>query len=185
MKRPYKTYVFLLMGLSLLLRALAVVFTDLGNDEVYYWTYALYPDWSHFDHPPMVGWIISLFTCNLAFDHPFVLRLPALVLGTLNTWLIWRLSLLIETKNRMVRSPVVPGSLYATVLCGRSSSRYSPGCLLPGLSVFYAQSLRLYKRRKEKPSSFLWAGLFAGGAMLSKYTGAYLWRGPAVPAVLQ
>jgi len=59
MKRPYKKYVFLLMGISLLLRALVAALTDLGNDEVYYWTYALYPDWSHFDHPPMVGWIIT------------------------------------------------------------------------------------------------------------------------------
>ncbi|MFY9364487.1 MAG: glycosyltransferase family 39 protein [Bacteroidales bacterium] len=179
MKRPYKTYVFLLMGLSLLLRALAVVFTDLGNDEVYYWTYALYPDWSHFDHPPMVGWIISLFTCNLAFDHPFVLRLPALVLGTLNTWLIWRLSLLIgNEKTGWYAALLYTGSLYATVLCGTFILPDTP------LAAFYLASLYFMLRAcgctndaKEKPSSFLWAGLFAGGAMLSKYTGAYLWPG--------
>lgn len=179
MKRPYKTYVFLLMGLSLLLRALAAVFTDLGNDEVYYWTYALYPDWSHFDHPPMVGWIISLFTCNLAFDHPFVLRLPALVLGTLNTWLIWRLSLLIgNEKTGWYAALLYTGSLYATVLCGTFILPDTP------LAAFYLASLYFMLRAcgctndaKEKPSSFLWAGLFAGGAMLSKYTGAYLWPG--------
>lgn len=40
---------------SVLIRGFLAWYVELGNDEVYYWTYALYPDWSHFDHPPMVG----------------------------------------------------------------------------------------------------------------------------------
>ena len=55
--------------------ALVVVFTiirllianliNLGNDEVYYFTYAVLPDWNHFDHPPLVGIFIRIFTFNL------------------------------------------------------------------------------------------------------------------------
>ncbi len=179
MKRPYKKYVFLLMGISLLLRALVAALTDLGNDEVYYWTYALYPDWSHFDHPPMVGWIINLFTGNLALDTPFMLRVPALVLGTLNTWLVWRLGLLIgNEKTGWYAALLYTGSLYATVLCGTFILPDTP------LSAFYLASLYFMLKAcgctndaQEKPSSFLWAGLFAGAAMLSKYTGAFLWLG--------
>ncbi len=179
MKRPYKTYVFLLMAISLLLRALVAALTDLGNDEVYYWTYALYPDWSHFDHPPMVGWIINLFTGNLALDTPFMLRLPALVLGTLNTWLVWRLGLLIGNKKTgWYAALLYTGSLYATVLCGTFILPDTP------LGAFYLASLYFMLRAcgctndaQEKPSSFIWAGLFAGAAMLSKYTGAFLWLG--------
>ncbi|HHV40968.1 MAG TPA: glycosyltransferase family 39 protein [Bacteroidales bacterium] len=179
MKRPYKKYVFLLMGISLLLRALVAALTDLGNDEVYYWTYALYPDWSHFDHPPMVGWIINLFTGNLALDTPFMLRLPALVLGTLNTWLIWRLGLLTGNKKTgWYAALLYTGSLYATVLCGTFILPDTP------LATFYLASLYFMLRAcgctnnaQEKPSHFLWAGFFAGAAMLSKYTGAFLWLG--------
>ena len=48
---------------------------QLGNDEVYYWTYAKFPDWSHFDHPPMVGLFEQLFTLNLFFESELALRL--------------------------------------------------------------------------------------------------------------
>ncbi len=81
----------LLLAISFLCRSVIAALTELGNDEVYYWTYAAFPDWSHFDHPPLVGWIIQLFTMNLRVDSAFALRLPALVLGTFNTWMIYRL----------------------------------------------------------------------------------------------
>ncbi|HCT70866.1 MAG TPA: glycosyl transferase, partial [Bacteroidales bacterium] len=57
--------------------------------EVYYINYALYPDLSHFDHPPMVGWLIQLFSLNLLFDSELFIRLGAVVAGTLNTWLMY------------------------------------------------------------------------------------------------
>ena len=104
MKKPYQKHLLLLMGFSLLLRSLVAGLTELGNDEVYYWTYALFPDWSHFDHPPMVGWLINLFTGNLTFDSTFMLRVPALVLGTLNTWLAWRLGLLTGSRKEIGRA---------------------------------------------------------------------------------
>jgi len=47
-----------------MLHLLIACFTELGNDEVYYYTYALQPDWNHFDHPPMVGLLIRLTTIN-------------------------------------------------------------------------------------------------------------------------
>ena len=81
--------ILVLLLCSFILRAFVAGFIELGNDEVYYWTYAKFPDWSHFDHPPMVGWVIQLFTLNLRFDHEFFLRLGAVVFGTLNTGLIF------------------------------------------------------------------------------------------------
>ncbi|NTU95851.1 MAG: hypothetical protein HGA52_07365, partial [Bacteroidales bacterium] len=62
-----KRYLFILIGVSALVRALIAYFLDLGNNEAYYWTYGLYPDMSHLDHPPMIGWFIQLFTVNLYF----------------------------------------------------------------------------------------------------------------------
>jgi hypothetical protein len=32
---------------------------EFGNGEVYYWLYALHPDISHFDHPPMIGFLFN------------------------------------------------------------------------------------------------------------------------------
>ena len=105
-----------------------------------------------------------------------MLRLPALVLGTLNTWLVWRLGLLIGNKNRMVRSPVVHRfSIRYRPLRNIHPPRHSPGAFYLA-SILYAQSVRLYKRLTEKPSSFIWADCLPV-PMLSKYTGAFLWLG--------
>jgi hypothetical protein len=52
---------------------------ELANDEVYYWTYALFPNLSHFDHPPMVGILAQLSTFNLWLTDDFFLRFDALV----------------------------------------------------------------------------------------------------------
>ena len=32
------------------------------SQEAYYWTYAQHPDFSYFDHPPMVAWLIWVGT---------------------------------------------------------------------------------------------------------------------------
>lgn len=38
-------------------------------DEAYYWVWALNPDWSYYDHPPMTAWIIWPFTFPAEFEH--------------------------------------------------------------------------------------------------------------------
>ncbi|NLI74969.1 MAG: hypothetical protein GX442_00845 [Candidatus Riflebacteria bacterium] len=56
----------LVMGLTL----------DLTPDEAYYWEFARRPDWSYFDHPPLVGYLIALARLLLG-DTPAAVRLPA------------------------------------------------------------------------------------------------------------
>ena len=81
----------LIIVLSVLVRGLLAWWLELGNDEVYYWTYALYPALSHFDHPPMVGFFIQVFSFNLFWDNELFLRLSSVVLGGFNTWIIYNI----------------------------------------------------------------------------------------------
>ncbi len=53
--------------------------TELSNDEVYYWTYALQLQWNYFDHPPLVALLIRFFTGNLAVQQEFFIRLGSIV----------------------------------------------------------------------------------------------------------
>ncbi len=171
----------LLLAVSLLVRCIVAALTELGNDEVYYWTYALYPDWSHFDHPPMVGWIIQLFTLNLRYDSAFFLRLPALILGTVNTWMIYRLGMLIRNpRTGWYAALLHTGSLYATILVGTFILPDTPLSTFYLLSLFFmfkACGLGSSDKKDPQPVFFLPAGVFAGLAMLSKYTGVFLWAG--------
>ncbi|MFA5444144.1 MAG: glycosyltransferase family 39 protein [Bacteroidales bacterium] len=180
-KEDYKKRIILLLAVSLLVRGIVAALTELGNDEVYYWTYALFPDWSHFDHPPMVGWIIQLFTLNLRYDSAFALRLPALILGTFNTWMIYRLGILIRNpRTGWYAALLHTGSLYATILAGTFILPDTPLSTFYLLSLFFmlkACGLGSTEKKGPKPVFFLPAGVFAGLAMLSKYTGVFLWAG--------
>ena len=35
-------------------------FTQLNNDEAYYWMYSKYLAWGYFDHPPMIALMIKI-----------------------------------------------------------------------------------------------------------------------------
>ena len=54
---------------------------DLLGDESYYWDWSRHPDWCYYSKPPMVAWLIGVFTFFLG-DSTFVVRLPAVVLGS-------------------------------------------------------------------------------------------------------
>ena len=59
----YRTIFLLLLGLTLVLRFLAMIRVPLIPEEAYYWLYsAQRPNLSYYDHPPMVAWIIRLGT---------------------------------------------------------------------------------------------------------------------------
>ena len=47
-----------------LIRCIIAANVELGNDEVYYWTYALHLQSSYFDHPPLVALFIRIFTID-------------------------------------------------------------------------------------------------------------------------
>ena len=90
---------FWLLAISTIVRTVLAAWLEFGNDEVYYWTYALYPDWSHFDHPPMVGWAIQLFSLNLLLDNELFIRLASVVFMTANTYIIFRIIRILHSQK--------------------------------------------------------------------------------------
>ena len=47
----------LLILVSALMRWIAASSLGLGNDEAYHFLYAIHPDLSYYDHPPMLAWV--------------------------------------------------------------------------------------------------------------------------------
>lgn len=56
-KDQYKNLFFLVW---LLLGLIQAGFTELMDDEAYYWVYSRHLDWGYFDHPPMVALLIKM-----------------------------------------------------------------------------------------------------------------------------
>ena len=186
----------LLIGLlvvSAIIRGFLAAWMEFGNDEVYYWTYALYPDWSHFDHPPMVGWVIQLFSLNLLLDSEFFIRLASVVFMTANTYIIFRIGKdLKDAQTGLYAALLYTASVYAFVITGIFIMPDTPLMLFWLLAVWMAMKYFKVKvpepvegptdfetvlRQAQQPRFLIFFGLFSGLAMLSKYSGVFLWVG--------
>ena len=174
-------YLFILLGISALIRSFLAYFIEFGNDEVYYWTYAMYPDWSHFDHPPMVGWFIQLFSGNLFFTSEFFIRLSSVICMTINTYLIYLIGKQVKNEQTGFYAALLyTSSVYAFVITGIFILPDTPLSIFTFLAVlFFIKYFQL-----EKNKHLLLAGLFSGLAMLSKYSGAFIWVGVGLYVIL-
>lgn len=189
---------FWLLAISTIVRTVLAAWLEFGNDEVYYWTYALYPDWSHFDHPPMVGWAIQLFSLNLLLDNELFIRLASVVFMTANTYIIFRIGKEIkDAQAGLYAALLFTASIYAFVITGIFILPDTPLMLFWLLAIWMAIKclkvkvpepaegptdsktvLRYFdKHSTQQPKFLLLFGLFAGLAMLSKYSGIFLWVG--------
>ncbi len=175
----YKKALWILIGASTLIRLLLAATFELGNDEVYYRLFAMYPDWSHFDHPPMVGWVIWLTSLGMAFTGELAFRLSAVIFGAVNTWLIFRIGVAVKNERTgWVAALLYTASIYAFIISGTFIMPDAP------LSFCWLMTLWLFTKMFDETNAFtgrnramLLSGLFIGLAFLSKYTALSLWGG--------
>ena len=64
-------------------------FTELLDDEAYYWVYSKFLDWGYFDHPPMTGLLIKMGYA--IFPNELGVRLFPLLLNVLSLMIIEKL----------------------------------------------------------------------------------------------
>ncbi|MBS1490163.1 MAG: glycosyltransferase family 39 protein [Bacteroidetes bacterium] len=173
----YKKHALGVMAMATLIKLFLALQLELGNDEVYYWTYALYPDWSHFDHPPMVGIMAQVFSLNLLLPGSFFLRLGPVILSAVSTWIIFLIGKKIkDERTGLYAVYLFTGSVYGFIISGFSFIPDSPLVLFWLLATYLMVSFLPAKQiSKKEQNSIRWFGLVAGLAMLSKYQGAFLW----------
>lgn len=174
-------YLILLLAVSALIRGVLASVVEFGNDEVYYWTYAMYPDWSHFDHPPMVGFVMQLFSLNLLFTSEFFLRLSSVIFMTINTYLMFLIGKQVKNEQTGFYAALLyTASVYAFVITGIFILPDTPLSIFTFLAVL--QFIRYFQNEKNK--HLILAGLFTGMAMLSKYSGVFVWIGAGLYIIL-
>ena len=165
-------YLAWLLTISVLVRGFLAAFIEFGNDEVYYWTYAMYPDWSHFDHPGMVGWIMQIFSLNLLLHSEFALRLSSIIFMTLDTFIIYKIGCLVKNKIAGFYAALLyTASFYCFVITGVFIMPDTP------LMLFTLLAMWCFVKWTRHGTSLLWAGFFTGLALLSKYSAGFIWVG--------
>ena len=101
------------------LKVLLASTLDLGVDEVYYTTYAKKLQWSYFDHPPLVGWLIWLTTLGGALHGPIAVRLGSILLSTGSVYLIYSMTQLIYgTRSAWISAGLFAASYYTSIVSG-------------------------------------------------------------------
>ncbi len=176
----------LITTINLIIKSLPASVLELGNDEVYYWTYALFPDWSHFDHPPMVGLTIQLFSLNLAFQSELMLRLGSLILSTFNIFILYYLVKKLYSRQAAFISVLLfTSSFYFNIICGLFILPDTPQIFFVLLALYFGLP-SVIKRDPAKKDDFrlLLFGFFTGLAFLSKYHSLFLWLGFALYIML-
>ena len=134
MFKSYSQKVFGLIFFAACMKMIAAPFLELGNDEVYYWTYALQLDFNHFDHPPLVGFLIRAATLNMHWVSELSMRLGAIISASVGCYFVFKTTLVLSSER---------AGFFAAVL-------YQAGVYTGFIAGFFIlpESLSLDKRRK-------------------------------------
>jgi hypothetical protein len=158
--------------------ALRIVYAsvmELRTDEAYYWTWSKESALSFLDHPPMIAWFIR-FGTSIFGDTNLGVRFAG-ILAMLATQLL--LADIVRRVTHDFRSVVLALLMpEAALYYGLLMAKVSPDVALIPFAVAMLWAL---VRLTESNDARWWlaAGLFAGLALLSKFTAVML-----VPAVL-
>ncbi|PYF77111.1 ArnT family glycosyltransferase [Pedobacter nutrimenti] len=159
--------------------------TTLGNDEVYYWTYAQDLQWNYFDHPPFVAWLIRLTTLNSAIHLEVAVRLGAILSSGICTLLIYRMtSFVAHQRAAWYAALLYASSFYCSIIAGTFILPDSPQMVFWLWSIFLLLKINR-ATEKNSPNFKLWClfGLAAGLCILCKVHGIFLWLTVALTAL--
>jgi dolichol-phosphate mannosyltransferase len=161
-----------LLGLSLILRLLTIVFVPLMPEEAYYWMYSQHPSLSYFDHPPMIAWAIYAGTW-LFNDTEAGVRICGNLMATIAIGLMYWYA-----RIWMSRRVAIVSALTLLILPFYSWTGFiatmDSQLIFFWLLCLIGASLAL---KEQKWWGWYIAGVAFGAAMLSKYTGVFCGAG--------
>ena len=166
--------VLLLIAVTFFVRLCWGAVMELGNDEAYHYLYTVHPDWSYFDHPPMLMWVASVgrALCG-GWLHPASLRLGFMLLFAGSTWVLF------DWTSRWFDEKAGYYAALAMNLTAYYAAAAGAFVLPDGPFLFFALltmcALCEALFRAERSSlAWVWVGLACAGAMASKYHGILL-----------
>jgi 4-amino-4-deoxy-L-arabinose transferase-like glycosyltransferase len=154
----------LTLALIFLLQLLMLPSFELAHDEAYYWLYSRHLDWGFFDHPPMVGLVIRLFSF-LPFKELSV-RLGFLLMQFATLWILLRMLPTGARQTGWMLFFCFPLASFAGILA-------LPDMPLLFFTACYCYGLQLYLEKDDLRSALL-LGLVIPLLLYSKYHGILL-----------
>jgi hypothetical protein len=177
MLKTYSQKVYLLIFFAAIAKIIAAPFLELGNDEVYYWTYALELDFNHFDHPPLVGFLIRASTLNMHWVSELSMRLGAIISASLGCYFVFKTTaVLANERSGFYAAILYQAGVYSGFIAGFFILPDSAQLIFWTASL-YVMSLLLFGNKEKQIGYWILLGLLIGLATLSKVHGLFLWAG--------
>lgn len=153
--------VAIFIGTWLALNIFQSLFTELFNDEAYYYFYSLRLDWGYYDHPPLIALFIK--TGYLLFHNELGVRIGIVILSSLSILLLIRMEKVNDYKLFI--------SLFISILIIQITAFLAvPDSLLFFFSVVFFLAYRRFLERNDLAGTLL-LGVSMALLLYSKYHG--------------
>ncbi|MDR3307150.1 MAG: glycosyltransferase family 39 protein [Endomicrobium sp.] len=166
----YKLGFWVVNVVSAASRLLIIGKIGLTVDEAHYWVYSKFLDFSYFDHPPLIGYIIKASTLVFG-NNEFAVRFPTVLIFFFATWIFF-----ICAKKLYNERTAFFGILLLNVLPVFSFLGSVIAVPDSPLALFWLLSLLIFAAIIETSNKNYWylLGITIGFAMLSKYNGVLI-----------
>ena len=164
--KHHHLYLVLFLSGWFCINMLQSIYTQIANDEAYYWMYAQFPAWGYFDHPPMIAFMIKLGSFLLP-GEPGV-RIMIILAQLLSIILIWKMT---DEDN-----PSLPNHfLFFGIAAAIPLFQIYGFIATPDAALLLFICLFLFSYRKFLHKESFWnillLGISMAGLMYSKYHG--------------
>ena len=166
MKENFKSFLIILIIIQLYrFFVLLNSHYDLYVDEAYYWGWSREFSFGYYSKPPMIAWVISIFT-SLCGDSEFCVKLPSLIIYPITSLFIYLSAKELFDEKVAFYSGVIFITLPAVSL---SSLIISTDVVL---LLFWSMAFYFFIKALKSDRTLYWilAGVSAGLGLLSKYT---------------
>lgn len=183
-RTSYHRKTLILITLFTIVRCVLAFLMELSNDESYYWTYSKYLKWNYFDHPPLIAYVIRIFTANLYLqDYEGFIRLGSVAGCALSTWFIFKATEVIHSaKAGWITACLYSTSFYAGVMAGMHAMPDAPQMVF---WTFCLWMLAKISTGDQTWTTWILFGLGAGLCIMSKVHGIFLWFGLGIFILVQ
>lgn len=156
-------YFWHILIVTIAVKLLLAYYVPIISDEAYFYVWGQHWDLNYYDHPPMTGWLMALF--SYLGGHIFFSRLISIISGLVVAWGIFvvvRDGFNLPDKARLACLTFVVSPLHVLFVIVTTDTPVFLFVFLAGMAFFYG-------RRRHSNGFFLLAGAFWGMAVISKY----------------
>ena len=168
-----------ILAAVIIIKLILAYYVPIVSDEAYFWVWGQHWDLNYYDHPPMTGWLMALFS-GLG-RHIFWYRLISVISGFIVAWGIYHLvrhGFDRPDKARLVCLTFVVSPLHVLFVIVTTDTPVFLFVFLAGMAFFYGL-------RRNRNAWMVLAGAFWGMAAISKYFAVLLAVAFVVALVLQ